>query len=161
MPSLCSRAALAGLTVGLGLAMLLRPGDAVFLAVPLALAVAAVPAWRRWTLLACVVAGSAAGAAEWVIEAYLRFGSPLARLHIASAEQGGLRPHVAIWAELRALNGPTLCRPCTTGWRHREPSLWWLALPVPAGLGVAAARRYRQAATPASAAVPGVRLGAQ
>jgi hypothetical protein len=123
------RAALAGLTVSVALAALLRLGDAVFLAVPLVLAVLTVPAWRRWPLLVCVVGGLLAGGAEWAAGAYLRFGGLAARLQAASAEQGGFGLHAGIWAELRAVNGPTLCRPCTVvggtpnsacgGWRCR------------------------------------------
>jgi hypothetical protein len=135
------RAAFAGLTASVALAALLRPGDAVFLAVPLVLAVLTVPAWRRWPLLVCVVGGLLAGGAEWAAEAYLRFGGLAARLQAASAEQGGFGLHAGIWAELRAVNGPTLCRPCTVGWRYPELSLWWLALPVLVALGLAGARR--------------------
>lgn len=135
------RAALAGLTVSVALAALLRLGDAVFLAVPLVLAVLTVPAWRRWPLLVCVVGGLLAGGAEWAAGAYLRFGGLAARLQAASAEQGGFGLHAGIWAELRAVNGPTLCRPCTVGWRYPELSLWWLALPVLVTLGLAGARR--------------------
>ena len=155
------RGALAGLTISLALAALFRPGDAIFLAAPLVLAVITVRAWRRWQLLACVVAGTAAGAAEWVIEAYPRFGDPLARLHAASREQGGLGLHVALWDELRALNGPTLCRPCTIGWRYPELSLWWLALPVLVTFGVLAARRSGQLGSSALAAICGLSVAAQ
>ena len=155
------RGVLAGMTLSLALAALLRPGDAVFLAAPLALAVMTVRPWQRWPLLACVVGGTAAGAAEWVIEAYLRFGGPLARLHTASQEQGGLGLHFAGWDELRALNGPTLCRPCTIGWRHPELSLWWLALPVLVTLGVLAARRTGWLGSSALAAACGLSVAVQ
>jgi hypothetical protein len=138
--------ALAGLGGCLALAALVRPGDAAYLAAALVLAVLAVRAWRRWLLAVCVAGGFAAGAAEWVIEAYLRFGGPLHRLQLAGAEQGGLSPRLAVWAELRALNGPTLCRPCTIGWRYPVLSLWWLALPVLVTLGILAARRLSRAA---------------
>jgi len=136
-----SAAACAGLAGCIAAAALVRPGDALFLAGALVVAVLAVPAWRRWPLLAATVVGLAAGSAEWIAEAYLRFGSPLARLRAAGAEQGGFGLHAGVWYELRALNGPTLCRPCTVGLRYPELSLWWLALPVLAILGVLAARR--------------------
>jgi hypothetical protein len=103
--------------------------------------VLAVRRWRRPSLLAAVIAGVAAGAAEWVIEAYVRYGGLAARLHAAAAEQGGFGLYAGWWAELRALNGPTLCRPCTVGLRYPELSLWWLALPVIVAAGVLAARR--------------------
>jgi len=134
-------ALLAGLAGCVGAAALIRPGDAIFLAAPLVASVIAVPRWRRWPLAVAVIAGLVAGGAEWVAEAYLRFGGPLARLHAAGAEQGGFGLHLAVWAELRSLNGPTLCRPCTVGWRHPELALWWLALPGLVALGIFAARR--------------------
>ncbi|MGE5137168.1 MAG: hypothetical protein ACM32E_30275 [Gemmatimonadota bacterium] len=153
--------ALAGLAGCLALAALVRPGDAAYLAAALMLAVAAVRAWRHWLLAACVAGGFAAGAAEWVIEAYLRFGGPLNRLRLAGAEQGGLRPRLAIWDQLRALNGPTLCRPCTIAWRYPVLSLWWLALPVLVTLGVLAARRAGRGASSALAAGCALALAAQ
>jgi hypothetical protein len=156
-----SRGALAGLTVSVALAALFRPGDAVFLAAPLALAVITVSAWRRWPLLACVLGGLLAGSAEWVIEAYARFGSLAARLHEASGEQGGFGLHLAVWDELRAVNGPTLCRPCTIGWRYPELSLWWLALPVLVAVGIAVARRAGTLGSSVLAAVCGLSVAVQ
>lgn len=132
---------LAGLAGCMAIAALVRPGDAVFLAGALVIAVLAVPRWRLWQLLVAVVAGFAAGSVEWVVEAYLRFGGPLARLHAAGAEQGGFGLHFALWDEFRALNGPTLCRPCTVGLRYPAISIWWLALPVIVALGLLVARR--------------------
>jgi hypothetical protein len=120
-----------------------------------------VPAWRRWPLAVAVAAGLVAGGAEWVAEAYLRFGGPLSRLHEAGAEQGGFGLHLAVWAELRSLNGPTLCRPCTVGWRHPELGLWWLVLPGLAVLGIFAARRAGRLATALLPAVCGCCLAAQ
>jgi hypothetical protein len=152
---------LAGLAFCVGFAALVRPGDAIFLSVPLAAAVLTVPAWRRWPLLAAVAGGLAAGCAEWVAEAYLRFGGPLARLHAAGKEQGGLGLHFAVWAELRALNGPTLCRPCTVGWRDPVISLWWLALPLLVGLGLLAARRAGRLSSSALAMACGLSLGVE
>jgi hypothetical protein len=132
---------LAGLACSLAIAALVRPGDAVFLSGGLVLAVLLVRAWRRWAPVAAVAAGLVAGCVEWVVEAYRRFGGPLARLHAAGAEQGGFGLHLALWDELKAANGPTLCRPCTIGLRYPELSLWWLALPVLVVVGVLASRR--------------------
>lgn len=153
--------ALAGLTVCVAIAALVRPGDALYLAAALGIAVLAVRQWRRWDLLAAVVVGFAAGAAEWVIEAYVSFGGPLNRLHEAGAEQGGFGFHLAFWDELRAVNGPTLCRPCTVGFRYPVLSLWWLALPVLVVLGVIAARRAGRLGSSALAAACGLGLAFQ
>jgi len=140
-PARRAAGSLAGLAVTTALAALVRPGDAVFLAVPLLAAAIVVPAWRRWPLLAATLAGLVAGGCEWAVEAYLRFGGPLHRLHEAGAEQSGFGLHLGFWDELRAVNGPTLCRPCTVGWRHPELGLWWLALPFLVVAGILAARQ--------------------
>jgi len=153
--------ALAGLTACVAIAALVRPGDALYLAAALGIAVIAVRQWRRWQLLAAVVIGFAAGAADWVIEAYVRFGGPLNRLHEAGAEQGGFGFHFALWDELRAVNGPTLCRPCTVGLRYPELSLWWLALPVLVILGCYAAHRAGRLASSVLAAACGLSLAFQ
>jgi hypothetical protein len=133
-----ARWALGGLGASVAFVTLVRPGDAVFLAAPLT--VAAVVVWRRWQLAATVLSGLLAGGAEWVIEAYARFGGITARLQAAGAEQGGFGLHFALPDELRALNGPTLCRPCTIGLRYPELDLWWFLLPALVTLGILAAR---------------------
>jgi hypothetical protein len=156
-----SRGALAGLAASLAVASLVRPGDALYLSVALVIAIAVVPRWRNWRLLAAAGAGFAAGAADWVVEAYLRFGGPLARLHAASAEQGGFGLHLGLWAEFRALNGPTLCRPCTVGLRYPEISLWWLALPVLVTLGILAARATGRSASALLVAACGLAVAFQ
>ena len=119
----------------------MRPGDAVFLAAPLVVAALAVAHWRRWQLAAAIVAGLVVGSLEWVVEAYVRVGGVFARLHAATAEQGGFGLHLGILAQLRALNGPVQCRPCTIPWQHPQLSVWWLALPALVALGLFAARR--------------------
>jgi hypothetical protein len=63
------------------------------------------------------------------------------RLRAAGAEQGGFGLHFALPGELRALNGPTLCRPCTIGLRDPALDLWWFLLPALVTVGVLAARR--------------------
>jgi len=153
--------ALAGLTASVAIAALVRPGDALYLAAALGAAVIAVRQWRRWQLLAAVVIGFVAGAADWVIEAYIRFGGPLNRLHEAGAEQGGFGFHFALWDEFRSVNGPTLCRPCTVGLRYPELSLWWLALPVLVILGCYAAHRAGRLASAVLASACGLGLAFQ
>jgi hypothetical protein len=152
---------LTGLAACVAIAALVRPGDALYLAAALGIAVIVVRQWRRWQLLAAVVAGFAAGAADWIIEAYVRFGGPLNRLHEAGAEQGGFGFHFALWDELRSVNGPTLCRPCTVGFRYPELSLWWLALPVLVVLGGYAAHRAGRLASSVLATACGFSLAFQ
>jgi hypothetical protein len=152
---------LAGLAGCIAIAALVRPGDALYLCAALGLAVLAVRKWRDWRPLVAIAAGFVAGAADWVVEAYVRFGGPLARLRAAGAEQGGFGLHFALWDEFKAVNGPTLCRPCTVAVRYPGVSAWWLALPVLAVLGVLAARRYGRFDSSLLAAVCGLAIGLQ
>src|SRR6185437_4354562 len=152
---------LAGLAALIAAAALIRPGDAVFLVIALLAAALAVRSWRRWSVIAAIVIGMAAGSAEWLAEAYARFGGPLARLHLASAEQGGFGLRTGFWAELRAVNGPTLCRPCTIAWRYPVLSVWWLALPVLVLLGILVANRAGHRASAVLAAVCALALASQ
>jgi len=154
-------ARLAALSAAIAAAALIRPGDALYLVIVLIAAALAVRAWRRWPVIVAIVAGMVAGAAEWVAEAYARFGGPLERLHLASAEQAGLGLRFGVWAELRAVNGPTLCRPCTIAWKYPVLSVWWLALPLLVPLGVLAARRAGRLGSAALAAACALGLAAQ
>ena len=152
------RGALAGLGISVALVTLIRPGDAVYLAGPLLV----VGVWaRRWGPVAVIAGGLLAGGAEWVVEAYLRFGGIVSRLHAAGAEQGGFGLHFALPDELRALNGPTLCRPCTIGYRDPGLDLWWLMLPVLVALGLVAARRAGRLTSALLAVGCGLCLAAQ
>ncbi len=151
--------ALAGLGASVAFVTLVRPGDAVYLAAPLI--VAAIVVWRSWVPAAVIVLGLAAGGVEWVAEAYARFGGIAARLHAAAAEQDGFGLHLALRDELRALNGPTLCRPCVIGFRDPELDLWWVVLPVLVAIGILAARRAGQLGTALLPAVCGLCLAAQ
>ena len=152
------RWALGGLGVSVAFVTLVRPGDAVYLAAPL---VAAAAGWRNWRPVAAIGCGLLAGGAEWVIEAFVRFGGITSRLHAAGAEQGGFGLHFALPDELRALNGPTLCRPCVIGVRDPGLDLWWLALPLLVAAGIIAARHAGQLATGLLPAVCGLCLAAQ
>ncbi|MEU8567149.1 hypothetical protein AB0C51_02110 [Streptomyces pathocidini] len=133
--------ALLGLGAGLLLAGLMRPSDAVWLALPLGAAALLVREWRRPAVLLVLVLGTAAGCAEWVVEAYLRYGGLAERLHRASEIQGGMGLHLAFDDQLRALEGRSLCRPCEVAWRQPATAVWWFALPVLAAGGVLAAGR--------------------
>ena len=149
------------LALSLAFVALMRPGDAVWLALAL-LGAVAFARRRRLVALAAVVAGPAIGAAEWVIEAYARFGGPVRRLRAASRSEGGLGWHPeGVRMELHALNTRLLCRPCGGATWHVAPlAAWWPLVPVLAAAGlVLAARtgRLRPLATPAAC---GALLGA-
>jgi hypothetical protein len=145
-PDRAVRRALGGLVAGLAVTGLMRPPDALWLAAGLGCAAAVTARGRRAVVFAALAAGLALGCAEWVVEAYVRYGGLGARLHQASVVQGGLGWHVAIGDQLRALDGRTLCRPCDVPWRNKAASVWWIVLPFAAAAGAAVAPRARRAA---------------
>ncbi|MFE1950703.1 hypothetical protein ACFW9D_09565 [Streptomyces sp. NPDC059524] len=122
---------------------LFRAPDAVWLVLPMAVCAAAARGRRR--MLPFLAAGLAAGLAQWIVEAYARWGGVRARLHVSSATEGDLGLHPNLGTAWHALNGPLLCRPCTSGppdlpWT----SLWWLALPLLAAAAVLLTWRDRR-----------------
>ncbi|MEV6314058.1 hypothetical protein [Streptomyces sp. NPDC051776] len=141
------RRALLGLAAGVAFAALMRFSDALWLALPLAGAALFVRDWRRPALLVALVLGAAAGCAEWVVEAYVRYGGLAARLERASEIQGGMGWHLAFDDHLRALEGRTLCRPCDVRRGHPAAGAWWFMLPLLTSGGLLAASRARRLAT--------------
>ncbi|MGW1765373.1 hypothetical protein ACWCQL_15045 [Streptomyces sp. NPDC002073] len=135
------RLAPAGVAAGVAFAALMRPGDAVWLVLPLLCAAVAVPPWRRAVLPAALAVGLVVGGAEWAVEAHLRYGGLLPRLRRASEIQGGLGWNPAFIDQLRSLDGRTLCRPCDVPWSRPVTGLWWFALPPLAAGGLFAAYR--------------------
>ncbi|KUN09783.1 hypothetical protein AQI95_03560 [Streptomyces yokosukanensis] len=130
-----------GLAASAALMAGMRPTDAVWAASPLVV-LGLVRRHRR--ALAVLLAGLAAGAAEWVIEAYVRYGGLLHRLSEGSAIQGGLGWHLAVADQWRSLGGRSLCRPCTGAPPHPVVTFWWLVLPLLALLGCVVAVRARR-----------------
>lgn len=128
--------ALFGLGGAMAVAALMRPSDAVWLALPLVAGALCVRSWRRPAVLLVVAAGAGLGAAQWVVEAYTAYGGLGARLHRAGEIQGGLGWHPAFGHQLRALEGRALCRPCDVPWRSPATALWWFALPLLVACGV-------------------------
>jgi hypothetical protein len=153
---------LAPLWLGLSLAFvaLMRPGDAAWLALAL-LGAVAFARRRRRVALAAIVAGPALGAAEWVAEAYARFGGPLRRLRAASRSEGGLGWHPeGVRMELHALNHRLLCRPCGGATWHVTPlAAWWPLVPALAAAGLVLAARGGRVRLVALPTVCGAVLG--
>ncbi|SOE07032.1 hypothetical protein [Streptomyces sp. Ag109_G2-15] len=152
------RAALWGLGASAALMAWMRPVDAVWVTLPL-LALGLVR--HHWRPLLVLLTGLAAGALEWVIEAYVSYGGLAQRLSDGSAIQGGLGLHFAVVDQLRSLGGRALCRPCTGALPNPVVTVWWFALPLLAALGLTVAVRARRTATTllplacaATAAVP-------
>lgn len=129
-------------------ATMIRPGDVVPLAGALGVAVLAHRPWRRRAvgLLAPLVVGAAVGAVPWLVEAQLRYGGVPARVYRALSTQGTGERFVPDY-QLRALDGPLLCRPCE---RATQPiPLWgvlfWAALVALVAVAVwVVVRRRRQ-----------------
>ncbi|MFE0513240.1 hypothetical protein [Streptomyces sp. NPDC058964] len=138
------RAALWGAAASGALMTLMRPTDAVWATLPLL----GLALYRRhWRPLTALLAGLAAGAGEWVIEAYAAYGGLGQRLSDGSAIQGGLGWHFAVADQLRSLGGRVLCRPCTGAMPDPVLTLWWLALPLLAVFGLVVAVRARRTVT--------------
>jgi hypothetical protein len=151
---------LVGLTTAVALASLMRPVDALWLALPLAVAAPLMRARRRPLLLLALTLGLAVGWAAWIIEAYLRYGGLLARLRRASDIQGHLGAYLSVDDHVRALGGNILCRPCDVPWPHPVTGLWFLALPLLVAGGVWAAARTRYRADTVLATGTGLTLAA-
>ncbi|MES4889654.1 hypothetical protein [Streptomyces sp. NPDC096012] len=140
------RAPVWGVAAGAALMALTRPTDAVWVCVPLLVPLVVVRRWRHWPLLAALAGGLAAGAAEWVAEAYVGYGGPLQRLADGSAIEGGLGWHLAVDDQLRSLVGRTLCRPCDGTLPQPAVFAWWFVLPVLAALALVFAIRAERTA---------------
>ncbi|MEV0174659.1 hypothetical protein AB0I00_26510 [Streptomyces sp. NPDC050803] len=132
------RRALWGVATGAALMALMRPTDAVWVTLPLLVAVVALRQWRSGLAL---VTGLLVAAAPWVIEAYVSYGGLRERLAEASRVQGGLGWNLAVDDQMRSLVGRTLCRPCTGSMPNPAVTLWWVLLPLLALLGLAVAIR--------------------
>jgi hypothetical protein len=143
--SRADRPAVVGLALSVAVTGLMRPPDAVWLVLPLAVAALFLPG-RRPLLWGLLAAGLVLGCGEWVVEAYVRYGGLAERLDRASEIQGGTGWNLAVDDQIRALDGRTLCRPCDVPWRHRATSAWWFALPLLAVGGTLAAARSRRRA---------------
>ncbi|MFI1356549.1 hypothetical protein ACH4TV_23665 [Streptomyces sp. NPDC020898] len=152
------RRALTGLGAGVALAALMRPTDAVWLALPLTVAALRARNRRRTLLLAVIVGSAALGCAEWIIEAYVAHGGLGTRLRRASEIQGHLGWYFSVDDHARALGGRTLCRPCDGSLRHPVSALWFLALPLVVAVGVRGAARTRHRAPVLLAAAVGATL---
>lgn len=100
------RRALIACAVAVALIATIRPTEATFVAGGLAAASLTRHGRElalRWTVLAV---GLVIGWLPWLVEAQLRFGGPLARLHAASANVGGGFHPENIWYHIGYTDGP-------------------------------------------------------
>lgn len=148
------RPALWGVAASAALMTWMRPTDGIWISAPLLLLLLLVRRWRRLPLLLALAGGLAAGAAEWIIEAYVGYGGLLQRLSDGSRIQGGLGWNIAVGDQLRSLGGRALCRPCTGPMPNPAVIAWWFVLPLLAVLAAVIACRARRPAYPARTLVP-------
>ncbi|AWS41073.1 hypothetical protein [Streptosporangium sp. 'caverna'] len=146
---------LGGLGVSAAAVAALRPSDALWLALPLAVASLL---RRRIRPVVVLSAGVAAGFAPWIAESFVSFGGPLARWRAAGEVQGGLSLAPGFLHEFKTANGPLFCRPCTIPLENPQWAIWWLLLPLLAIGGIVVSRRAAPATVAAitgfSVAVP-------
>ncbi|HUA40160.1 MAG TPA: hypothetical protein VMA32_01235 [Streptosporangiaceae bacterium] len=132
------------LAVAIGFTTLMRPPDSVVLAVPLLVVAAASlthrPSARRsGALLLAVLAGLAIGCGEWLIEAYMYFQGPAARLSGTAKAVGGTKFDPL--QSLRVIDGGATAY--FTGWSHPRLLLWWFIFALLALLGIYVTRLTR------------------
>ncbi|MEV5985481.1 hypothetical protein AB0L85_10705 [Streptomyces sp. NPDC052051] len=133
------RAALWGLAANAALMAWMRPTDAVWTTLPLFVLLVLVRRWRRPLPFLALAGGLAAGALEWVVEAYVAYGGLARRLSDGSQAQGGLGWHLALLDQMRSLGGRALCRPCAGAMPYPLVTAWWFVLPLLAALAAAMA----------------------
>ena len=151
------------LAIDLAVTALMRPTDATFLLIALVactLVMRATPLMRRFVISSVMATGLLAGLAEWIVEAYVRFGSPAHRFHAASAENtGGL--HWSLGAQMRTLAGPTLCRTGCDVSSSMSSRVWWFALVPLVIFGVAVAYRKQRSTMYVVAIVAGLAIASE
>lgn len=139
----------------------MRPTDSVLLLLPILSIALLVRRLRRYDVLAALAVGGLLGWAPWVVEAFVRFGGPLARLRAGNeAGLGGVAPSlVNLLTYPRMLDGlPNYC--CCGGPAAQAgpvPTLltvWFVAIPLLALLRLFAAARRQRVAELALAGAP-------
>jgi hypothetical protein len=156
-----ARSDLVGIFVALAVVALFRPIDGLWLGAVLVVSIGVLPGLRRSVRLGAagvIVAGLAAGWADWVVEAFTSYGGLTERIHAAQAQNGGGGIQFAFAAQARALGGPLLCR---YGCRAHTPivlRLWWVAIPILVACAVVAAHRAHELRWVLVPAVAGVAI---
>jgi hypothetical protein len=138
--------------------VLLRPQNIAFVLAPTLIAAVAVRRWRKPGVLVAMGAGMALGLLEWVAEAYLWFGGPGNRLHLAGQEPPRLALHFSVLTQARVLSGPWYCnttRLCA-GMNFPVLIFWWLALLGLVAVGLYVGWRTERRASAVLAVLTGV-----
>src|SRR5262249_36292368 len=108
--------------------VMMRPQNIVFVLAPTFLAPIVVRDWRQPRLLVAMIIGMALGIVEWLAEAFLFFGGPATRIHLAGQEPPTFGLHFSLLMQIRTLSGPWYCIPGSCQ-QYYDPAqyLWWLA----------------------------------
>jgi hypothetical protein len=127
--------------VAMAIAALFRPSDAIFTGVGLALSCAIIPGpiGRRVRVLGALILGGAAGFAQWLIEAQLRWGGFFERMQAAQTQNGAGALLFTGGTHAAVLKGRQLClQDCRVIVDFRYVA-WWvgLGLLILAGLAYA------------------------
>lgn len=154
---------LTAIGVAMGLTALIRPSDALYGGVALGVCVlfARTGRRRRSAVVAAVALGSAAGAADWVIEAFTSYGGLGQRIQHAQGENGGPGVHFAGAAQWRTLAGPVLCRNGCVANASFLYQWWWPVLGALVVVGLVFARRERRLTVLLVPTVVGLAMAAQ
>jgi hypothetical protein len=154
-----SRGLWAGLLATSGLMALMRPPDALVLALSLAVGVVLIDR-RAWRALVPLAIGVIAGWLPWLVEMSVRFGGPLEALrqaqavsHLAGNGSGALE-HLAL------ADGPLL-GPDRAGGIPVAGGLWWVGLAALIVAGLALERRGQRATAVRIATIGGAGLAAE
>jgi len=152
------RRTLVKVAVAVAFVALVRPIEATWLAA--GLLVAGFTRHPRLLVTRCAALGVGlfVGWLPWVIEAYARFGGPLARLRLAAGSIGsGFHP-VTAWHQLTLTDGPLVGATDTTA--PLLGYLWWLVLVIGIMFAIGRLIRYHDR-TAAVAGIAGVAAAAQ
>ncbi|WP_433466365.1 hypothetical protein [Spirillospora sp. CA-128828] len=139
---------------------LLRPTDALWLALPLFAAAVVVPGWR-WSA-AGIAGGVAAGWGVWLVESFVRFGDPITRLRAIQSVNGASGLRFVLPRYLATLDGRESCPPTTVdcGTVGFATALWCAGGLALVGAGLWATRGEARRALLVSAATAVVFGGA-
>lgn len=138
--------------------VLMRPQNIIFLMGPALIAVVVVRSWRKPRVLVAMGVGIVLGCLQWVIAAYVMYGSLATRIQLARQEPPSLRLYFSFFTQAKVLSGPWYCVP--PGGCQGVPMpgelLWWLAFLALAGLGLWSAWRTAAKASSVFAAATAV-----
>lgn len=140
--------------------VLMRPQNIAFVLAPTFLAPIVVRGWRQPRLVVAMLAGMVLGVLEWVAEAYLWFGGPATRFHLAGQEPPTFGLHFSLLMQVKTMSGPWYCNPyppmpCVPQFWYPAVYIWWVAFGVLVGLGLYAVRRLPARASSRLALVTG------